>query len=174
MKKQGVKRGTAAHNDYLRGVIAQEEKREHQHWWRSRQLVLDCVTIALGELITEDLGRDDVFDLERKFCERYIRIERDVAYEVSGEADETALNRDKVGSLWVSMSKIDRLIQEYVSPEDFKSFDDRYDENKAQPYTSKDEIILNLKRIIDKRDDEITKLKGQIKLMKVKHDDKTK
>jgi len=137
-------------------------------------LVLDGVTIALGELITDDLGREDVYELQRKFCERYLKIEREIAYEVSGEADEMALNRDKVGSLWVSMSKIDRLIKEYVAPEDFKPFDERYDENKAQPYTSKDEIILNLKRIIDKRDDEITKLKGQIKLMKVKRDDKTK
>lgn len=137
-------------------------------------MVLDGVTIALGELITDDLGREDVYELQRKFCERYLKIEREIAYEVSGEADEMALNRDKVGSLWVSMSKIDRLIKEYVAPEDFKPFDERYDENKAQPYTSKDEIILNLKRIIDKRDDEITKLKGQIKLMKVKRDDKTK
>lgn len=174
MKKKGVKRGTAVHTEYLRNVIAKEEQREHQHWWRSRQLVLDCVIIALGELLTEDMNREDVFDLVRKFCERYRRIERDVAYQVSGEAAEQTRNRDKVGSLWVSMDKIDRLMQEYVSPEDFRPFDERYDENQAQPYTSKDEIILSLKRLIDKRDDEITKLKGQIKLMKVKHDDKTK
>ena len=168
--KQGVKRGSKAHNQYLASVVASEERREHQHWWRSRQLVLDGVTIALGELITEDLGREDVFDLERKFCKRYLKIEREIAYQVSGEADETAINKDKVGSLWVSMAKIDRLIQDYVSPDDFKPFDERYDENKAQPYTGKDDIILSLKRLIEKRDDEITRLKGQIKLMKVKHE----
>ena len=168
--KQGVKRGSKAHNQYIATVMASEEAREHQHWWRSRQLVLDGVTIALGELLTEDLGREDVYEFERKFCQRYLNIEREIAYQVSGEADENAINKDKVGSLWVSMAKIDRLIQEYVSPDDFKPFDDRYDENKAQPYTGKDDIILSLKRVIAKRDDEIVKLKGQIKLLKVKHD----
>ena len=168
--KQGVKRGSKAHNQYIASVMASEEAREHQHWWRSRQLVLDGVTIALGELLTEDLGREDVYELERKFCQRYLNIEREIAYQVSGEADENAINKDKVGSLWVSMAKIDRLIQEYVSPSDFRPFDTRYDENRAQPYTGKDDIILSLKRVIAKRDDEIVKLKGQIKLLKVKHD----
>lgn len=171
-KRQGVKRGTDAHNAYIKDVMAQEERREHQHWWRSRQLVLDCVVIAIGELLTEDLGLDQekVFEMERKFSKRYMDIERNVAYEVTGESDEDVLNKNKVGSLWMSKSKIDRLIKEYVAPEDFVEFDQRYDECREQPYTGKDEIILSLKRLIDKKNDEIVKLKGTIKLLKVKHD----
>ena len=175
-KRQGVKRGTGAHNSYISNVLAQEEQREHQHWWRSRQLVLDCVVIALGEMLTDDmqLEQEKVYELERKFSDKYMNIERNVAYEVGGEAVEDALNKNKVGSLWMSKAKIDRLIREYVAPEDFQEFDERYDECKAQPYTGKDEIILQLKRIIDKKNDEIVRLKGQIKLLKVKNNDNSK
>lgn len=172
MKKQGVKRGSPAHNQYLASVIASEEAREHQHWWRSRQLVLDAVCIALGELITEDMGkdRDYVFEMERKFSKRYMDTERSIAYTVGAEADEAARNKEKVGSIWCSSAQIDRALQEYIAPEDFEKFDVRYDECRVQPLTNKDETILALQRLVQKRDDEIVKLKGQIKLLKVKRD----
>lgn len=172
MKKQGIKRGSPAHNQYLKSVVAQEEAREHQHWWRSRQLVLDAVVIALGELITEDMGRDDVFEMQRKFSKRYLDTERSIAYAVGEEVDEAARNKEKVGSIWCSSAQIDRAIKEYVAPEDFEPFDVRYDEYRVQPLTSKDEIILKLQKLVQKRDDEIVKLKGQIKLLKVKRDGK--
>lgn len=168
-KQLGVKRGSAAHSQYLAAMVASEEKREHQHWWRSRQLVLDAVCIALGELVTEDLGRDDVFEIERKFYTRYINTERDIAYTVGRESDEAARNKEKVGSIWCSQEQIDRALQQYVAPEDFLPFDERYNECRAQPLTNKDETILALQRLVDKKDDEITRLKSQIKLMKVKH-----
>lgn len=170
MKKQGIKRGSPAHNKYLAEVIASEEAREHQHWWRSRQLVLDAVVIALGELITEDMGREDVFEMERKFAKRYLDTEREIAYTVGAESDEAARNKEKVGSIWCSSAQIDRAIQQYVSPEDFEPFDVRYDEYRIQPMTNKDETISALQRLVQKRDDEIVKLKGQIKLLKVKRD----
>lgn len=168
--KKGVKRGSASHTDYLRGVMAQEEAREHQLWWRSRQYVLDCVTIALGDLVTEDLERDDVQDIESKFYNHYLAVEKDVAYMTTDESAEEALNRDKVGAIWMTKTTVDRLIQQYVSPEEFLPFDERYNECREQPYTGKDDIIVNQRKAIDKLNDEITKLKGQIKLMKVKHD----
>lgn len=170
MKKHGVKRGSPAHNKYLASVIASEEAREHQHWWRSRQLVLDAVVISLGELITEDMGRDDCFEMQRKFAQRYLNTEREIAYTVGAEADEAAKNKEKVGSIWCSSAQIDRAIQQYVAPEDFEPFDVRYDECREQPLTTKDETILALQRLVQKRDDEIVKLKGQIKLLKVKRD----
>ena len=171
MKKNGVKRGSKAHNQYLADVIASEERREHQHWWRSRQLVLDGVCIALGELVTEDLGRDDVYEIERKFSDRYMETERSIAYTVGAEADEAARNKEKVGSIWCSQEQIDRALREYIAPEDFQPFEVRYDECRVQPLTNKDETILALKRLLDKRDDEIIKLKGQIKLLKVKRNE---
>ena len=169
MKKQGVKRGSAAHNQYLASVIASEEAREHQHWWRSRQLVLDGVVIALGELLSESMEQEEVFEMQRKFSKRYLDTEREIAYTVGAEADEAARNKEKVGSIWCSSEMIDRTIKQYVSPEDFVPFDQRYDECRAQPLTNKDETILSLQRLVQKRDDEIVKLKGQIKLLKVKH-----
>lgn len=169
MKKHGVKRGSAVHSQYLAAMVASEEKREHQHWWRSRQLVLDAVCIALGELVTEDLGRDDVYELERKFAKRYMDTEREIAYTVGAEADEAARNKEKVGSIWCSQEQIDRVLQQYIDPADFEPFDVRYDECRAQPLTNKDETILALQRLVNKKDDEITRLKGQIRLLKVKH-----
>lgn len=167
MKRQGVKRGSASHSKYIEKIVASEEMRDHQHWWRSRQLVLDAVCIALGELVTEDLQRDDVFELERKFSKRYMDTEREIAYAVGKEADEASKNKDKVGSIWVSQEQIDRALQQYISPDDFQPFDIRYNECRAQPLTNKDEVILALQRLVKKREDEIVKLKGQIKLMKV-------
>ena len=79
MKKQGVKRGSAAHNQYLASVVASEEAREHQHWWRSRQLVLDGVVIALGELLSESMEQEQVFEMERKFSKYYLDTEREIA-----------------------------------------------------------------------------------------------
>lgn len=172
MKKQGVKRGSAAHNQYLANVIASEEAREHQHWWRSRQLVLDAVVIALGELLSESMEQEEVFEMQRKFSKHYLDTEREIAYTVGAEADEAARNKEKVGSIWCSSEMIDRAIKQYVSPEDFVPFDQRYDEYRVQPLTNKDETILSLQRLVKKREDEITKLKGQIKLMKVKNDGK--
>ena len=167
MKRHGVKRGSKTHNQYLADVIASEERREHQHWWRSRQLVLDGVCIALGQLVTEDLGRDDVYEIERKFYQRYMQIEHDIAYTVTDESQEAAKNKEKVGSLWCSMDQIDRALKEYIAPEDFLPFDTRYDECRAQPYTNKDETILALQHLVKKREDEITKLKAQMKLQKI-------
>lgn len=167
MKKQGVKRGDSVHRNYVASVIASEEAREHQHWWRSRQLVLDCMTIAFGQLVTEDLEREDVFELQRKLTDRYMKLEHDVAYAVTDESAEAAMNKDKVGSIWCSMDAIDRMIKEYVAPEDFLAFDDRYNENRVQPLTNKDETILALQRLVRKRDDEITRLKSQLKLQKI-------
>ena len=169
MKKQGVKRGSAAHNQYLASVVASEEAREHQHWWRSRQLVLDGAVIALGEILSESMSQDEVFEMQRKFATHYLDTEREIAYTVGAEADEAARNKEKVGSIWCSSEMIDRTIKQYVSPEDFVPFDQRYDECRAQPLTNKDETILSLQRLVQKRDDEIVKLKGQIKLLKVKH-----
>lgn len=168
--KQGVKRGSKAHNQYLASVVASEEAREHQHWWRSRQLVLDCATIALGQLVTEYLNSQDVHEIERQFSKRYIQIEHDIAYAVTDESREAARNKDKVGSIWCSTDAIDRMIKEYVAEEDFLPFDERYNECRVQPLTNKDETILALQRLVQKRDDEIVKLKSQIKLMKVKRD----
>ena len=162
-----MKRGDASHRGYVAHRIASEEAREHQHWWRSRQLVLDGVCIALGELVTEDLGREDVFEIERKFYDRYIKIERNIADTVGEEADEAAKNKDKVGSIWCSCEQIDRLLQEYIAPEDFLPFDQRYYECREQPLTNKDMTILALQRLVKKREDEITKLKAQIRLQKI-------
>ena len=100
-----------------------------------------------------------------------MQVERDIAYTVGAEADEAARNKEKVGSIWCSQEQIDRALREYIDPENFVPFDIRYDECRVQPLTNKDETILALKRLLDKRDDEIIKLKGQIKLLKVKRNE---
>lgn len=167
MKKQGVKRGSKQHRQYISALSTLEEEKEHRYWWRSRQYVLDCVVIALGQLFEDEMEREDFRELIHRFSELYIEIEREIAFEVGREADEEAMNRDKIGSIWASTSKLDRMIQQYVLPEDFSPYEERYDEYKAQPMTMKDEVIMSLKRVIDKKDDEITKLKSQMKLMKI-------
>lgn len=172
MKNQGIKRGSKQHRQYISTLSNIEEEKEHRYWWRSRQYVLDCVVIALGQLFEDELKREDFRELIHQFSELYIDIEKEIAFEVGREADEEALNRDKIGSIWASTSKLDKLIQQYVLPEDFYPYEKRYDEYKVQPMTMKDELIMSLKRVIDNKDDEITKLKSQIKLMKIAKENK--
>ena len=113
---------------------------------------------------------EDVQEIERKFYDHYLAIEMDIAVMTTNESAEEAQNKDKVGAIWMSKETIDKLIKQYVAPEDFLPFDERYDECREQPLTSKDMIIVNQRKTIDKLNDDITKLKGQIKLMKVKAD----
>ena len=170
MSKQGVKRGTTAHNMYLAQKSAVEEQKGRDYWWLNRQFVLDAVVIALGDMMAEENEPEQIWDFMDKFSTAYLKVENDIAYEVAGEADEEAMNRDKVGSSWVAKERVDRLLSQYVRPEEFKPFDERYYDAPHISYTMKDSIIYSLKRVVQKKDDEITKLKGQIKLMKVKRD----
>ena len=171
MSKRGVKRGGAEHNLYLAAKNALEEQRELNYWWLNRQFVLDVVVISLGQLC-EEMGKttEEIYDIEDRFSDLYLENEHDIAYAVAGEADEEYISRDKVGMTWVSKSKVDRVLKEYVRPEEFKSYDERFYDSPPQPYTAKDAIIAAQNRVIQKRDDEIVKLKGQIKLLKVKRD----
>ena len=78
--------------------------------------------------------------------------------------EEEAMNKDKIGRIWGSKALIDRLLKQYIAPEDFVPFDERYD--REQAYDGKDQLIISLQKLVAKRDDEIVKLKGQIKLIK--------
>lgn len=165
--KNAVKRGSAGHKQYLAEMMELEDKRDNQIWWRNRQFVLDSVTIALGELLDElQMESPELF--QRKFCKKYLEVEREVSLMTHNEYAESAINRDKVGSIWASKDKVDRLIKQYIYPEDFVPFDARYD--REQPYVGKDQIILSQRQTIEKLEDEITRLKGQIRLMRIKND----
>lgn len=166
---KAVKRGGKEHNIYLAKKSAAEEELGRNYWWVNRQFVLDSTVIAIGDMMEAD-GKsfEEIWDFMDKFSVAYLQVEHDIAYEVGGEADEEAMNRDKVGSSWVAKDKVDRLLKQYVRPEEFKTFRERYDEIPLLPYTMKDSLIASLQRLVGKKDDEITKLKGQIKLMKIK------
>lgn len=169
MSKQAVKRGGKQHTEYLHDLMSKEEEREHQNWWRSRQYVLDAVTIALGQMLEEDYGwePEKIYEAQRIFNRRYTETELEVAYMTTNEEDEDVLNKNKVGVMWVTKEKVDRVLKQYVAPEDFTPFDDRYADCPEQPFTAKDEMIINQRRIIDRLDEQIIKLKGQLKLRKV-------
>ena len=171
MSKKAVKRGGKQHTEYLHDLMSKEEEREHQNWWRSRQYVLDAVTIALGQMLEEDYGweLEKIYEAQRIFNRRYIETELEVAYMTTNEKDEDVLNKNKVGVMWVTQEKIDRAIQQYVAPENFVPFEKRYYDCQEQPFTAKDEMIINQRRIIDRLDDQIIKLKGQLKLRKVQN-----
>lgn len=169
MGKQAVKRGDTTHNLYLAKRSAAEEAQGRNYWWVNRQFVLDAAVIAIGDMMEADgKSLEEIWDYMDKFSTAYLQVEHDIAYEVGGEADEEAMNRDKVGSSWVAKEKVDRLLKQYVRPDEFKTFDERYYDTPNLPYTMKDSLIYSLKRVVAKRDDEITKLKGQIKLLKIK------
>lgn len=172
MSKKAVKRRGKQHTEYLHDLMSKEEEREHQNWWRSRQYVLDAVTIALGQMLEEDYGweLEKIYEAQRIFNRRYIETELEVAYMTTNEKDEDVLNKNKVGVMWVTQEKIDRAIQQYVAPENFVPFEKRYYDCQEQPFTAKDEMIINQRRIIDRLDDQIIKLKGQLKLRKVQND----
>lgn len=171
MSKQGVKRGGKQHTEYLHDLMSKEEDREHQIWWRSRQYVLDSVCIAMGQMLEEDYGweQEQIFEAQRRFYKRYIATELEVAYMTASEKDEDVLNKNKVGVMWVTKEKVDRILQQYIAPENFATFDERYSDCPEQPFTAKDEMIINQRRIIDRLDDQIIKLKGQLKLRKVQN-----
>ena len=172
MKKKGVKRGGKEHNAYVSALVKGEEEKEHQYWWRSRQYVLDCVIIALGQLFEDEMGREDFRELIHHFSDLYTAIEIEVANEIGREKDEEILNKDKIGSIWVSTNKLDKMIQQYVLPEDFFPYEQRYYECQTQPMTLKDDVILSQRRVIQKKDDEIMKLKSQLKLQKIARSNK--
>ena len=165
---RGVKRGTAAHNVYLAKKAAYEEQRELDHWWTCRQFCLDTMVISLGQMLEETMTQEEIWDFMDKMSDIYLETERDIATVVAGEADEENRQRDKIGATWISKDRVDKALKQYVRPEEFKSFDERFFESPPPYYTSKDGMILSLKNLLNKREDEIVKLKGQIKLMKVK------
>lgn len=167
---RAVKRGDQTHNRYLAQKAAAQEQRELNYWWLNRQFVLDGMLIALGSILEETMTTEEIYDFMDKLSDAYMQVEHDIALSVSEEANEENLHRDKVGMTWVSKEQVDRLLRQYVRPEEFKSFDERFYDVAPQPYTAKDLLIVSLQKTVAKRDDEIVKLKGQIKLLKVKHD----
>lgn len=167
MSARGVKRGGQAHNIYLARKAAAEEEREHDHWWSCRQFCLDAMVISLGQMLEETMSQEEIWDFMDKISDIYLETERDIATVVAGEADEENRQRDKIGMTWVSKDRIDKALKEYVRPDEFKTFDERYFEMPPPWYTNKDGMILSLKNLCQKKDDEITKLKAQLKLQKL-------
>lgn len=160
MPNKPVKRGSAAHRDYVKRMIAAEEEREHQLRFRARQLTLDIATITLGEMnFTEEQMRH--------FRDTFEKVEHEIAHLVVNESIEEIKNRDAICGIWVSKDRIDKAVHAAVGDELFCPFDERYSESNQEPYNGKDEIIMALKRAVEKRDDEIIQLKAQIKLAKV-------
>lgn len=161
MAVRSVKRGSTEHKDYMSKMIMAEEEREHRLRFRARQMTLDVATITLGEMgFTEEQFK--------KFRNLFEKTENEVAHLVVNESEEEIRNKDAVCGIWVSKDRIDRAIHAAVGDELFCPFDDRYDDCKIEPYQGKDELIQAMKRILDKKDDEIVKLKAQIKLIKQK------
>lgn len=165
MKAKGIKRGSKEHTSYIAQIEASSEARENTVWWRSRQFVLDNALIALGQMMDEQGNTPDaVASFLKLFNKTYSQVEHDIAYNVHGEVEEEAMNKDKIGRIWGSKALIDRLLKQYIAPEDFVPFDERYE--REQAYDGKDQLIISLQKLVAKRDDEIVKLKGQIKLIK--------
>lgn len=167
MSGRGVKRGGQAHNVYLARKAAAEEEREHDHWWSCRQFCLDTVVISLGQMLEETMSQEEIYDFMDKFSDVYLETERDIATVVSEEADEENRAKDKIGATWISKDRVDKALKQYVRPEEFCDFDKRYFEMPPPWYTTKDMMILSLKNLLQKKDDEITKLKAQLKLQKI-------
>lgn len=164
-KAKGMKRGSKEHTSYIAQIEASTEARENTVWWRSRQFVLDGALIALGQLMDEQGNTPDaVASFLKLFNKTYCQVEHDIAYNVWDECAEESMNRDKIGRIWGSKALIDRLLKQYIGTDNFVPFDERYESEQA--YTGKDKFIIELQKLVEKKDDEIIKLKSQIKLIK--------